>query len=375
MCQTRIKEVFPNWKSGAIFTALNSREVPWANVFPALSLDLDYYGNFSGNKIISGLVENILPSDGVLTAEEIIILCDVIMGLYSLKWGKLWETMQLDYNPIENYSMVEQMINDATVKDYGKTSTRTDNLTSERTDNLSRQRTDNLTHERTDNLEKERTDNLSTQRTDNLTHERTDNLEKERTDNLSAQRTDNLTHGKTGTETETPNTTTQDDNSVFGFNSDNAVPSDSRSIRNTGTNQKTYNTQETDTGTQTQLNTGTQTETNKGTQTETDTGTQTQLNTGTQTETNTGTQTETDTGTQTETDTGTQTNRETGTQSFVDGGRDTETRNYRLTRSGNIGVTTSQQMIEAERELWRMWNFFRGIVYPDIDRVLTIEIY
>ena len=327
MCQTRIKEVFPNWKSGAIFTALNSRGVPWANVFPALSIDLDYYGNFSGNKIISGLVENILPSDGALTAEEITILCDVIMGLYSLKWGKLWVTMQLDYNPIENYNMVEQMINDATVKDYGKTSTRTDNLTNERTDNLSRQRTDNLTHERTDNLEKERTDNLS------------------------AQRTDNLTHGKTGTETETPNTTTQDDNSVFGFNSENAVPSDSRSIRNTGTNQKTYNTRETDTGTQTQLNTGTQTETD------------------------TGTQTVTDTGTQTETDTGTQTNRETGTQSFVDGGRDTETRNYRLTRSGNIGVTTSQQMIEAERELWRMWNFFRGIVYPDIDRVLTIEIY
>lgn len=263
MCQTRIKEVFPTWKSGAIFTALNSREVPWVNVFPALSLDLDYYGNFSGNKIISGLVENILPSDGALTSDEITILCDVIMGLYSLKWTKLWDTMNFDYNPIENYNMVEEMTDDETVKEYGKTNTRTDNLTHERTDNLS--------------------------------------------------------HGKTGTETETPNTTTQDDNDVFGFNSVDSVPSDSRTIHNTGNNQTTYNTQETDTGTET--------------------------------------------------------GRDTGTQSFADSGSDTQTRNYTLTRSGNIGVTTSQQMIEAERELWRMWNFFRGIVYPDIDRVLTIEIY
>ena len=407
MNRMRLKEVFPEWKTGAIFTALNSRAVPWANVFPGLSIDFDYYGNFSGNKIISGLVENILPSDGVLTSTEITILCDVIMGLYSVKWGKLWETMNFDYNPIENYNMVEEMTDDETVREYGKTSTRTDNLThqrtdnltSERTDNLSHQRTDNLTsertddlsHQRTDNLASERTDNLSHQRTDNLSHQRTDNLTSQRTDNLTSQRTDNLTHAKTGTETETPNTTTQDDNSVFGFNSATGVPSDSRIIANTGTNQTAYNLTEADTGTQTQTNSGTQTQTNTGTQTDlntgtqtdlntgtqrqTNTGTQTDLNTGTQTQTNTGTQTDLNTGTQRQANTGTQTDKDTGTQAFADGGSDTQTRNYTLTRSGNIGVTTSQQMIEAERELWRVWNFFRGIVYPDVDRVLTIEIY
>lgn len=63
-----------------------------------------------------------------------------------------------------------------------------------------------------------------------------------------------------------------------------------------------------------------------------------------------------------------------GTQSNTESGSNTDTRNYTLTRSGNIGVTTSQQMIEAERNLW-MWNFFDTIVYPDIDRVLTINMY
>ena len=45
-----------------------------------------------------------------------------------------------------------------------------------------------------------------------------------------------------------------------------------------------------------------------------------------------------------------------------------------LTRSGNIGITTSQQMATAERELW-LWNFFFEIVFPDIDEILTLAIY
>lgn len=42
-------------------------------------------------------------------------------------------------------------------------------------------------------------------------------------------------------------------------------------------------------------------------------------------------------------------------------------------RSGNIGVTTTQQMLSAERELW-MWNFFDQ-VYKDIDSVLALPFY
>ena len=139
-------------------------------------------------------------------------------------------------------------------------------------------------------------------------------------------RTDNLQHTKTGTEqdtpnlkdTTTPNLTTTDENVVHGFNSTNAVPSDEQTKRATGTSETTR--------------TGTDTRT---------------YNT---------------------------TDADTGTQTDNDGGSDIRTRNYTLTRSGNIGVTTSQQMIESERALW-MWNFFQNVVFPDIDRVLTLQIY
>ena len=45
-----------------------------------------------------------------------------------------------------------------------------------------------------------------------------------------------------------------------------------------------------------------------------------------------------------------------------------------LTRKGNIGVTTSQQMIESERNLW-LWNFFQNVVFKDVSKALTLSIY
>lgn len=43
------------------------------------------------------------------------------------------------------------------------------------------------------------------------------------------------------------------------------------------------------------------------------------------------------------------------------------------TRSGNIGVTTTQQMLLAERQVWA-WNYFDQI-YKDIDSVLALPFY
>lgn len=63
-----------------------------------------------------------------------------------------------------------------------------------------------------------------------------------------------------------------------------------------------------------------------------------------------------------------------GSITDTESGSDTHTRNYEMTRAGNIGVTTSQQMIQSERELW-IWNFFDDVVFPDIDKILTLKIY
>lgn len=50
-----------------------------------------------------------------------------------------------------------------------------------------------------------------------------------------------------------------------------------------------------------------------------------------------------------------------------------ETGNRRLTRSGNIGVTTSQQMIESEIELWK-WAYL-DTIFAQLDSLITCPLY
>ena len=331
----RVKDVFPNWlTSGGIFSKLQELNIPWKEAGIATELDIDYYSNHSANKIVSGLVDNIVTNPPA-SSENLATIAGVIFALYNSKWSKLWATMNFVYNPIENYNMVETMRGDEKITAYGHVLTREDDLSHTKT-----------------GTETE-TPDLTDLRTDDLTHTKT-GTETE-TPDLTDLRTDDLTHTKTGTETETPDTEVNIENNVFGFNSSTAVPSDSNQRTETGTTETEYDTSETDTGTQTTTHTGTNEK--EYDTSDTDTGTQTTTHTGTN-------EIEYDT---TESDTGSVTNTESG--------RDVETRNYQLTRTGNIGVTTSQQMVEAERNLWRLWDFFRMIVYPDIDRILTIDIY
>ena len=183
-------------------------------------------------------------------------------------------------------------------------------------------------------------------RTDNISHTKTGT--ETQTPNITETTTTDMEHGKGGTETiapgttetTTPNLTRQTENDIAGLNSsgfENAnktveTSTGTNTVSRSGSDTTTYDITDTDGGTVEKETTGTST---------------TQYNT-------------------TDSDTGTQTYRDTGT--------DTNTRNYTLTRTGNIGVTTSQQMIQSERELW-LWDYFYNVVFPDIDRILTLPIY
>lgn len=333
----KLIDIIPAWSTNGIFHyIMNGREMPWSGNTSITSsiLDSEYFGNFSGDKHPSPLIDKTMIGD-TLNSSELTLLSDVIVALYLDKWSKLWDTQEFEYNPIENYNMVEQMTNDQTITAFGHTNTRTDNLSHSKT-----------------GTETDRPNTTET-RTDNLSHAKT-GTETDRP-NTTETRTDNLSHAKTGTETVTPDTTIEDSKSVYAFNSSDAVPYEDKTQTESGDTEKEYNTTDTQTGTQATAKTGT--DTKEYNTTDRDTGTQTNVKTGTEAiEYNT-------------------TDTNTGTQTSAESGQNTETRNYRLTRSGNIGVTTSQQMIESERNLWLLWDFFHRIVFPDVDRVITINIY
>lgn len=253
----KLNDVYPDWMlysgvvgNGGVFThlLLSSPSPPWGiDGNFAHALDLEYHGNVSGGKTTSPMLDAICHSG--LTLQEIHIrISDVIISMCYTNWTKQFETLSFEYDPISNYDMIETMA-DSDTQQYGKQTTRTDNLT----------------------------------------------------------------HAKTGTEQQTPDMTGENTRNVYGFNADSegeGSPSDRNTTRTTGTDTVTYDT----------------------------------------------------------------TDRDTGTQTQNDSGSDVHTRNYRLTRSGNIGVTTSQQMIQSERDLWQ-WNFFRNTVFPDLDKILTSPLY
>ena len=53
---------------------------------------------------------------------------------------------------------------------------------------------------------------------------------------------------------------------------------------------------------------------------------------------------------------------------------ESETGTIKRERFGNIGVTTSQQMLQSELDLWKNWDFVEQ-VYKDVDTVLTCPLY
>lgn len=106
MDRKTLNQTIPNWKTNGIFAKLNSYNVPWKNEVQANLLDLQYHGNHSGQKKIAPLVDSLL-TDGVLTDTDLTTLAFVIYGMYSVQWSKLYATLKLQYNPIENYSMTE----------------------------------------------------------------------------------------------------------------------------------------------------------------------------------------------------------------------------------------------------------------------------
>lgn len=179
------------------------------------------------------------------------------------------------------------------------------------------------------NMHEVRTPDLTDLRTLNLLKTLTKNSADNRTINTQNQRTANLhTDDKNAVN---QNLDTTESTNRFGYN-DNGTsgsPYEKKTSNVTGTGTNNYTDRDID-----------------------ETGTDTMANTGTDNVEHTGYDTDADTGTDTLTHTGTET----------------------LERSGNIGVTTSQQMLESELKLRALYNMVY-IIYDDVDKVLTNPIF
>lgn len=333
----KLDDVFDRWLEGkGIFYGLQNFDVPWKTKDINVNLDMEYHGNISGDKYIAPLVKRVIGDNETVTDNDIANLAGVIFTVSSENWSKQWNVMMSEYDPLENYNIKERMSNDNTIITYGHTITRADNL-------IHTKKGD------------EKTDYASSiTRTDNLIHTKEGDEKTEY--NISDTRTDNLSFTKSGSEISTPTVTKETTNSTMAFNSSTFQPTDkSVEVSTSGSDTLTFNNR-------TDLNTGTQTNAKSGNDKlihnikENDSGTQTNAKTGIDTLVHN----------IEEHDTGTQTNANTG--------EDETSHSYNLDKYGNIGFFTNQSMLKEERELWN-WYYFYNVIFPDIDKILTLQIY
>ena len=304
----RLKEAWKNPTTNGIFHNLQTLDVPWQELNIDTSLDVQYHFNRSGEKIVAPLISSFTDNEDELKNADIATITNVVYNMFLNKWAKLYELLSLEFDPIENYNMMEE-------------------------ETVNRDTTDRTTHTGTQG-----TTHTGTQGT---THTGT------QADAQTGTQT-NAQSGGTSTNSTGSGTSSgsgSNDSSIYGFNSSSAVgerENDSMTSATTST-------------------------------TNTETFTTTRSDTRTDNLTNTRTDNLTDTRTDNLTDTRTDNLTDTRTDNLTDAGTGTEDITRTLTRSGNIGVTTSQQMIQSSIELWQ-WNFF-DTVFRDIDSILTIQTY
>lgn len=326
----RLKDVFKlstatpywaSWTGQGIFTKL--KEIaPWGDEVNEARLN-DMYGLARQDKILSPLAYSIYfevtyPPQHVLDTPTNTI-AEMAIVEFGEKWKRLWELRNTDYDPLENYRMTETG-GDSNIKTGSITRTDTGTVTD--------------THTGTDTLTKSGEETHSKSGTETLTK--------------SGSETHSFAGKEKTTNTVTSNTTGSS-NGVYGFNSSTAVPSDTSS------------------GTQTGLSDSELEYTNR---TNTDAFTDRVDTAGFNNRVDTdGFTNRQDTQSKNLTDAETRNLSAGETYNSV-----TDTGTHSLSRYGNIGVTTSEQMATSQIELWQVFDFFQ-IVFKDIDSILLLDIY
>lgn len=107
-----VSDFMPHLLDGiGIFDILNAQDVPWRETVKATDLNRLYYAH-SSQKRLSKLCEDLLALhdyDGYIS-----YVAGMCYTLYSDKWNRIYNALTLDYDPIENYSMTEKVIDTGT---------------------------------------------------------------------------------------------------------------------------------------------------------------------------------------------------------------------------------------------------------------------
>lgn len=317
---TEIDETFTNQQLNAMYSKHSKNRI----ISPAVQDNLETASFTGSTPDVFGRVK--YRWTATISNVEKKALADYIHAKFNQEWTRLKGVYLSKYDPIENYNKHEE---------------RKPQLEDVRTDDLYDQYNPGIIEKQENKNIKDKTTYIDYKetKTPDITHTRTD---QDLTEKFTPRQED-----KEVIKAKNKQTT---NNSIYGFNSNNAVPSDVSDI----SGQNTNNEQEKKT-----THTGYDEKVLSGSQEIKDEGTETLEKEGSYENVKTGWLELSKTGFDKTDHKGTQKLERKGTET-------TDTK-------GNIGVTTSQQMLESEIALWK-WNFLENI-FNNLDSVLTLAIY
>ena len=85
-----------------------------------VQLDTDYFGGYSADKFISPLLQKIYDSTRDVENPFSTLntrIANIIYNRFAEKWKHIYDALMTEYNPLENYSMVEERTPDLTFDD------------------------------------------------------------------------------------------------------------------------------------------------------------------------------------------------------------------------------------------------------------------
>lgn len=111
----KIKRILNSYATdGSIFKYL-----PLYGTATPQQMGIAYVLSHSGEKSATSLLEEYLDNQGHLTAEGMVIVSDIIKTMFKDAWDKKYAALIAEYNPLENYHMVEHG-EDLDTMDYGQ---------------------------------------------------------------------------------------------------------------------------------------------------------------------------------------------------------------------------------------------------------------
>ena len=120
-----LNEAFADYENkGGIFSNIDN--LPWSSVMAGSQADTLYFDTHSGERFSARIITRRIGDTGYLTSDDRRTISNLVYAMFRNQWGRLWETMNPNYEPLTNYKMTED-------ETGNHTDTRTPNLTSKHT--------------------------------------------------------------------------------------------------------------------------------------------------------------------------------------------------------------------------------------------------